>query len=147
MRRLLFISSLLLLAGCTSSTKNTLPSQNPTTAYIPTDETRTNEIPTIEQQTVEPIELNPDIAGSYRCWQFNVDGYGGSCRTLSPIVLHEDGTYSISSTTGTYSIRDDIILLSESEYWGPGMIKESGLQIYFNYTYNSKQYEVTYLKE
>lgn len=88
-----------------------------------------------------------NLEGSYRCWQFNVDGYGGSCRTLSPIVLAEDGTYTISSTTGTYNMVADTITLSESTYWGPGTMLEDGLQIYFNYSYNGKQYEVTYLKE
>lgn len=87
------------------------------------------------------------ITGNYRCWQFNVDGYGGSCRALSPIVLAVDGSYSISSTHGTYTMNGDMILLSESEYWGPGTMKESGQQIYFNYTYKDKHYEVTYLKE
>lgn len=90
---------------------------------------------------------NDVLEGSYRCWQFNVDGYGGSCRTLSPIVLAADGTYTISSTTGTYNRSADTITLSESDYWGPGTIQENGLQIYFNYNYNGKQYEVTYLKE
>lgn len=87
------------------------------------------------------------LTRSYRCWQFNVDGYGGSCRTLSPIVFTADGTYSISGTTGIYNITDDIVTLSESTYWGAGTIKEAGLQIYFNYNYNGKQYEVTYLQE
>lgn len=138
MKQLIAFIFLLLLAGCTAPPDNRTEDSlsSPSTTALTTDE-----INQVDDSVVA------GIAGSYRCWQFNVDGYGGSCRTLSPIVLAGDGTYTISSTTGTYNVSADTITLSASDYWGPGTIQEDGLQIYFNYSYNGKQYEVTYLKE
>lgn len=138
MKSLISVICLLFLVGCT-----TPPDER--TAFTATRNDASYQI--IEEDPVDIDQATSVLEGSYRCWQFNVDGYGGSCRTLSPIVLAGDGTYTISSTAGTYTISADTITLSASDYWGPGTIQEDGLQIYFNYTYNGKQYEVTYLKE
>ena len=60
-------------------------------------------------EAIDPVELDPlkddsgiqpAMQGSFRCWQYNVQGGGGSCRTAQPIILNEDGTYQESSTSG-----------------------------------------------
>lgn len=86
------------------------------------------------------------IAGSYRCWHYNVSGGFGNCRLAPPIILNTDGTYSMSSEKGTYKITGSTILLSESKIRGPGTIVE-GNKIRFEYSYKGLQHTVTYLKE
>lgn len=86
-------------------------------------------------------------AGSYRCWSYNVSGGGGGdCRLFAPIVLNKDGTYAISSEKGTYSVKGDVITLSESKLRGPGTLL-GGTQIRFEYDYNGWHHVITYLKE
>ncbi|NJD62773.1 MAG: hypothetical protein FIA93_08635 [Deltaproteobacteria bacterium] len=83
-------------------------------------------------------------AGSYRCWQYNVSGGGGSCRLAPPIVLAPDGTYKESRTEGTYEVKDDTIVFSGSRIRGPGKIVD-GNKIRFEYDYNGFHHTVTYL--
>lgn len=85
------------------------------------------------------------LSGTYRCWSYNVQGAGKSC-TSPPLVLHSDGTYSMSSEQGTYSVNGDFITLSESKIRGSGKILENGMQIRFEYEYNGWTHTVTYLK-
>ncbi|MBI4599981.1 hypothetical protein HY732_03590 [Candidatus Uhrbacteria bacterium] len=86
-------------------------------------------------------------AGSYRCWSYNVSGGGGGdCRLFAPIVLNTDGTYSVSSEKGTYSVKDDVVTLSASKLRGPGTLL-GGTQIRFEYDYNGWHHTITYLKE
>lgn len=86
-------------------------------------------------------------AGSYRCWSYNVSGGGGNdCRLFAPIVLNTDGTYSVSSEKGTFSVFNDTITLSESKIRGPGKLI-AGTQIRFEYDYNNWHHTITYLKE
>ncbi|MBI4250193.1 hypothetical protein HY622_01220 [Candidatus Uhrbacteria bacterium] len=88
------------------------------------------------------------LSGSYRCWSYNVSGGGGGdCRLFAPIVLNADGTYSMSSEKGTYRIDGTTIYLSESKIRGPGTLSADGLQIRFEYDYNSWHHVITYLKE
>ena len=102
MKYLITFIFLFLLVGCTAP---------------PEDRTQDNlSSPSTTARTTDELDQADDsvvagIDGSYRCWQFNVDGYGGSCRTLSPIVFSADGTYTISSTTGTYRLSADTIII------------------------------------
>lgn len=84
------------------------------------------------------------IAGTYRCWQYNVSGGGGNCRLSPPIILSSDGTYTESSTKGTFTVKSDVITFSESKIRGPGKLLE-GNKIIFEYDYNSWHHTVTYL--
>lgn len=91
-----------------------------------------------------------NVEGTYRCWQFNVNERilnTSSCRLAAPLVLAADGTYSLSSEHGTYTVSGDQIVLSESKIRGHGTLKEDNMQIYFKYTYNGDQYEMTYLRQ
>ena len=83
-------------------------------------------------------------SGTYRCWQYNVSGGGGSCRLASPIVLKSDGTYQESRTAGTYEVRGDRVLFSRSTIRGPGRF-EGGNRIRFEYDYKGFHHDVTYL--
>ena len=97
--------------------------------------------------TLENTPTSERVAGSYRCWSYNVSGGGGGdCRLFAPIVLNTDGTYSVSSEKGTYSVKGDIITLSESKLRGPGTLI-GGTQIRFEYDYNGWHHVITYLKE
>jgi len=82
--------------------------------------------------------------GTYRCSSYNVSGGGGSCRTMPPLVLHPDGTYQFSSTTGNWTVRGDKLLLSESKLWGPGAIVGQDT-IRFEYEYRGWQHVVTWI--
>jgi len=82
--------------------------------------------------------------GSYRCWSYNVSGGGGSCRLAAPITVNADGTYSESSTSGTYRIDGNRIRFSQSTIRGPGLIAADN-QIIFEYDYRSRHHTVTYL--
>ncbi len=121
-------------SGASSSTPGT---QTPTTIPSPsTPSTPTTSATTFTQ-----------VAGSYRCWSYNVSGGGGGdCRLFAPIVLNTDGTYSVSSEKGTYTVKGDIITLSESKLRGPGKLI-GGTQIRFEYDYNGWHHVITYLKE
>lgn len=91
---------------------------------------------------------NTVMAGTYRCWSFNVSGYGGSCINppQAPLILNADGTYKFSSETGTYSINGGQIVLSESKIRGNGTLLENNNQIRFEYDYKGRHYTITYLK-
>ena len=84
------------------------------------------------------------LSGSYRCWHFNVDGGGGKC-TSPPIIFYSDGRYKMSSESGTYSVSENKVTLSESKHRGAGTI--SGEQVQFEYNYKGKHYTVTYLHQ
>ncbi|MBI4239422.1 hypothetical protein HY620_00340 [Candidatus Uhrbacteria bacterium] len=87
------------------------------------------------------------LAGSYRCWSYNVSGGGGgNCRLFAPIILKKDGTYSVSSEKGTFTVKGDVIALSKSKLRGPGKLV-GGTQIRFEYDYNGWHHVITYLKE
>lgn len=108
----------------------------------------TNQAAQPEQTETQPQTQPTRLSGTYRCWQFNLNGRilsTNSCRTYSPIVLNADGTYNISSEHGTYTISGDQITLSESKIRGVGTLKEGNMQIYFKYSYNGSDYETTYL--
>ncbi len=101
--------------------------------------------PSEKKEATSPIQKTKSekISGTYRCWSFNVDGYGGTCSSPD-IVLKSDGTYSMSSEKGTYEIQGEQIVLSESEIRGPGTFLEGRMQIRFEYNYNEKKYTITY---
>lgn len=84
------------------------------------------------------------VAGRYRCWSYNVSGGGGSCRMAPPLVLHQDGTYEMSSERGTYTVEGDRIALSKSAIRGPGRL-QNGNQIVFDYNHRGRRHTVTYL--
>lgn len=101
-----------------------------------------------EPEVENTDEETLDMAGTFRCWQYLVDGATSlnGCRLQAALVLNEDGTYSFSSEQGTYTVKGDTITLSESKIRGPGKILEQGMQIYFEYTLNGKDYTTTYLR-
>lgn len=84
------------------------------------------------------------VAGRYRCWSYNVSGGGGSCRMAPPLVLHQDGTYEMSSERGTYAVEGDRVALSKSTIRGAGRL-QNGNQIVFEYDYRGRRHTVTYL--
>lgn len=84
------------------------------------------------------------VAGTYRCWSYNVSGGAGSCRLSPPMILNPDGTYQMSSERGTYTVKGDTIILSESKIRGPGKL-QNGNQIVFEYSYKGLNHTVTYL--
>ncbi len=105
-----------------------------------------------EDQEVKPLstdlikkDVSQNMAGTYRCWSYNVQGAGKSC-TSPLIVLNKDSSYSMSSEKGTYKVEGDTIILSESKLRGPGKILEDGNQIRFEYDYNNWHHTMTYLK-
>ncbi|MBI4433374.1 hypothetical protein HY632_01230 [Candidatus Uhrbacteria bacterium] len=86
------------------------------------------------------------MAGSYRCWSYNVSGGGGSCRLAPPIELKANGTYSMSSERGRFTIRSNSLSLSQSKIRGQGTISDDGMRITFAYPYNGWKHTVTYLR-
>ena len=106
----------------------------------------TKQAPNIEAPKVF-AKSSPKISGSYRCWQYNVSGGGGSCRLSPPLVLNKDGSYSVSSEKGTYQIDGNKITLSESKIRGTGKLLEGNMQIRFEYDYNQWHHTITYLRE
>lgn len=82
--------------------------------------------------------------GTYRCSSYNVSGAGGSCARMQPLVLHSDGSYQYSSTRGRWMVRDDSLLLSKSELWGPAKIVGSNT-IRFEYDYRGLRHVVTWI--
>lgn len=86
------------------------------------------------------------LSGTYRCWSFNVGGSGRSC-TSPPIVFNANGSYTMSSERGTYTVNGNTVVLSASKIRGPGTLLEDQRQIQFAYTYNGLQQTVTYLKQ
>ncbi len=99
-------------------------------------------------QGKETAQTTPQsLSGTYRCWQYNVEGGGGSCRLAPPFIFKEDGTYEMSSEKGTYVVDGTTVALSESQIRGPGTILEDGNQIRFEYDYSGHHTVVTYLRE
>lgn len=95
----------------------------------------------------KPVTSTQDISGSYRCYSYNVSGGGGGdCRLFAPIVLNKDGTYSVSSEKGIYTVQGELVTLSESKLRGVGKLL-GGTQLRFEYDYNGWHHVVTYLKE
>lgn len=87
------------------------------------------------------------ILGSYRCRSYNVSGGGGgNCRLAPPIVLKADGTYSMSSERGTFSLKKGKLFLSKSQLRGPGKVMISPPTITFGYTYKGWKHVVTYAR-
>ena len=91
-----------------------------------------------------PSSAEAGLAGTYRCWSFNVGGHAGRCELSPPLLLHGDGTYDISSEHGTYKVEGGQIFLSKSKVRGPGTF-QNGNQIVFRYYYRGLQQTVTYL--
>ncbi len=88
----------------------------------------------------------PSLVGTYRCWQYNVDGSGGSCRLVPPLILKKGGQYQISSERGTYTITNTTLKLSKSKIRGAGTILANGNQIRFSYSYQGLKHTITYLR-
>lgn len=93
------------------------------------------------------------IAGSYQCWKFNVGlstitqvGQSILKCTSPDLVLNADGSYTLGSEKGSFTVTGGKVALSQSKYRGLGTLLEHDLQISFSYNYNGKHYEVTYLK-
>lgn len=81
--------------------------------------------------------------GAYRCVSFNVGGAGGRCTSTLPIELRADGSYTESSTTGRYTVRDGQVVFSESRIRGPGhVIDDTAFR--FQYTYKGLVHTATY---
>lgn len=99
-----------------------------------------------DKEVVENQIIKKDLlVGTFRCWSYNVGGAAKSC-TSPPLVLHKDGTYSMSNEKGTYFVTQNMIALSESKIRGNGTILEQGNQIRFEYDYSTLHHVVTYLK-
>jgi len=124
-----------------SSTSITTPSTSAQSTTTPSPSTTPTPLSATDKATLA------QMAGSYRCFSYNVSGGGGGdCRLFAPIVLNADGTYSISTEKGTYTVKGDVITLSESKLRGPGKLI-GGTQIRFEYDYNGWHHTITYLKE
>lgn len=81
--------------------------------------------------------------GAYRCVSFNVGGAGGRCTSPVHIELRADGSYTESSTTGRYTVRDGQVVFSESRIRGPGqLIDDTAFR--FQYTYKGLVHTATY---
>lgn len=89
----------------------------------------------------DPGTLAP---GNYRCSSYNVSGAGGSCAKMQPLLLHPDGSYQYSSTRGRWSVSVDTLLLSKSNFWGPGKIVGNN-SIRFEYEYRGLHHVVTWV--
>jgi hypothetical protein len=105
----------------------------------------TPELPSVSKPTPSPAP-RATLSGTYRCWSFNVGGRGQKC-TSPPIVFNADGSYSMSSEHGTYTVNGDTVVLSQSKIRGPGTLLEDKLQLRFEYSYNGLAQTVTYLKQ
>lgn len=106
--------------------------------------------PPAAQEPRQPARSQPasrigSVAGTYRCWSYNVGGAGKRC-TSPPLVLNADGTYQMSSERGTYAVSGDQIALSESKIRGPGRL-QAGNQVVFEYAYQGQQHTATYLRQ
>ncbi len=85
------------------------------------------------------------IAGTYGCMSFNSGGLGGFCTSTPPIILNTNGTYSMSSEKGTYTVKGATISLSKSKVRGVGAIID-GNKIRFSYPYKNVKQTITYLR-
>ena len=132
-----------------SKPKNTTPTKQTNSEEQPIEQEVNEQEQT--QPSSQPAQVpssGPRLSGSYRCWSYNVSGGGGgNCRLMPPIVLNQNGTYSMSSEQGSYKIEGDTIYLSESKIRGPGQLLEDNTQIRFEYDYNGWHHTITYLKE
>ena len=90
------------------------------------------------------VRAQSGVAGTYRCMSFNVGGRGGRC-TSPPLVLQANGQYQMSSEHGTYTVKGNQIVLSESKIRGAGRLHDN--EIVFEYTYRGLQQTVTYRRE
>lgn len=81
--------------------------------------------------------------GAYRCVSFNAGGAGGRCLSAPPIEIRADGSYTESSTTGRYTVRDGQIVFSESTVRGPGQLIDDNT-FRFQYTYKGLAHTSTY---
>lgn len=86
------------------------------------------------------------LVGTYRCWQFNVSGGGGSCRFAPLLVLKENREYTMSSEKGTYKVNGNTLKLSNSKIRGNGIISSDERTIRFEYVYKGLHHTVTYLR-
>lgn len=81
--------------------------------------------------------------GAYRCVSFNAGGAGGRCPSAPPIEIRADGSYTESSTTGRYTVKDGQIVFSESTVRGPGQLIDDNA-FRFQYTYKGLAHTSTY---
>jgi hypothetical protein len=84
------------------------------------------------------------LPGSYRCLSYNVSGGGGSCANMPRLTLNPDGAYEYSSTRGRWSLHDGRLVLSASEFWGPGAIVGRDT-VRFEYDYRGWHHVVTWV--
>src|SRR3989338_547618 len=92
-----------------------------------------------------PIDAQ-SVSGTYRCFMFNVSGAGKRC-TSPALVLHSDGKYTMGSEKGTYTVKGENLMLSESKIRGAGKFQQNNHQIVFEYTYKNWRHRVTYAKQ
>ena len=92
------------------------------------------------------FSADDSMAGTYRCWSFNVGGAGKRC-TSPALVLKENGQYTMGSEKGMYKMKDGKLMLSQSKIRGAGRFQEKGNQIVFQYTYLGLSQTVTYLRQ
>jgi hypothetical protein len=83
------------------------------------------------------------LAGVWRVRAANVGGAGGA-PSLSPIVIQADGTYTFSSSHGTYSVAGDTITFSDMKLHPAGRL--SGNTIIFEYEYNGLHQTLTFYR-
>lgn len=93
------------------------------------------------------------LAGAFQCWKFNVGmstitqvGQSVTRCTSPDLLLAADGTYTLGSEKGRFTISGGKLFLSASQFRGAGTLLEQDIQIYFSYEHNGKHYDVTYLK-
>jgi hypothetical protein len=91
------------------------------------------------------LHAQSQTAGTYRCAAVSVDGRNGRCGS-PPLILYPDGSYQIWGEEGTYTVRGDWLVLSQSRKRGRGRMR-NGQEIVFDYTYRGRKYKVTFRRQ
>ena len=95
--------------------------------------------------TCPALGAQSEIAGTYNCAALNVGGRSGRC-TSPPLILYSDGSYQIWGEQGTYAVRGNRVVLSQSKKRGPGRLRR-GREIVFQYTYRGQKHMVTFRRQ
>lgn len=86
----------------------------------------------------------PSLSGSYRCFQFEIDGVARGCQYAPPIFLHGDGTYQESGVKGTYVVNGQQLQLSPDGIRGAGQLRND--QIVFEYVDRERTHRLVYTR-
>ncbi len=100
--------------------------------------------PAVAQSKAREREAERErFAGKYRCLKLEMDGKSAPCDS-PPLVLNQDGTYSIWGEEGSYElVQGRWLLLEHSQRRGLGQIV-SPREIVFEYRVGEKRCKVTF---